>query len=251
MRLKDSALQLAQPNNRRTNSGKGLFGFSPRNANCEYPATALFVILCSRSRRGGDMGKSDNTKERIARTFLECMETTPCGRINVSQICEQAHISRKTFYYHFEDKERLVRWICIQDLIEWAHSDTSDGPSSYISLISFFIEKNRILYGHALLDMTPGSFGQLFSDVLYYLIDSRLGRFYEESMANEELAHLSLAFAVDRGRMMASYWLLSDRKPNAEELECYLYQEEVVNNQIIGRWLNKPKIARESLRPPE
>ena len=49
--------------------------------------------------------------------------------------------------------------------------------------------------------MTPGSFGQLFSDVLYYLIDGRLGRFYEESMADEELAHLSLAFAVDRGRI--------------------------------------------------
>ena len=101
------------------------------------------------------MSKSDDTKERIARTFLECMETTPYGKINVSQLCERAHISRKTFYYHFEDKERLVRWICIQDLIEWAHSDTSDGPSSYVSLISFFIEKNRILYGHALLDMTP------------------------------------------------------------------------------------------------
>ena len=197
------------------------------------------------------MSKSDDTKERIARTFLECMETTPYGKINVSQLCERAHISRKTFYYHFEDKERLVRWICIQDLIEWAHSDTSDGPSSYVSLISFFIEKNRILYGHALLDMTPGSFGQLFSDVLYYLIDGRLGRFYEESMADEELAHLSLAFAVDRGRMMASYWLLSDREPDAEELERYLYQEEVVNNQIIGRWLNKPKTAKEPLRPPE
>ena len=197
------------------------------------------------------MSKSDDTKERIARTFLECMETTPYGKINVSQLCERAHISRKTFYYHFEDKERLVRWICIQDLIEWAHSDTSDGPSSYVSLISFFIEKNRILYGHALLDLTPGSFGQLFSDVLYYLIDGRLGRFYEESMADEELAHLSLAFAVDRGRMMASYWLLSDREPDAEELERYLYQEEVVNNQIIGRWLNKPKTAKEPLRPPE
>lgn len=70
-------------------------------------------------------------------------------------------------------------------------------------------------------------------------------------MADEELAHLSLAFAVDRGRMMASYWLLSDREPDAEELEHYLYQEEVVNNQIIGRWLNKPKTAKEPLRPPE
>lgn len=55
------------------------------------------------------MSKSDDTKERIARTFLECMETTPYGKTNVSQVCERAHISRKTFYYHFEDKERLVR----------------------------------------------------------------------------------------------------------------------------------------------
>ena len=54
------------------------------------------------------MSKSDDTKERIARTFLECMETTPYGKINVSQLCERAHISRKTFYYHFEDKERLT-----------------------------------------------------------------------------------------------------------------------------------------------
>ena len=40
-------------------------------------------------------------------------------------------------------------------------------------------------------------------------------------------------------------------RTDAEELEHYLYQEEVVNNQIIGRWLNKPKTAKEPLRPPE
>lgn len=69
-------------------------------------------------------------------------------------------------------------------------------------------------------------------------------------MADEELAHLSLAFAVDRGRMMASYWLLSDREPDAEELERYLYQEEVVNNQIIGPLAQQAKDGERASAAP-
>ena len=64
------------------------------------------------------MSKSDDTKERIARTFLECMETTPYGKINVSQLCERAHISRKTFYYHFEDIYDLASWALSHRLLE-------------------------------------------------------------------------------------------------------------------------------------
>lgn len=185
------------------------------------------------------MGKSDETKKAIKDALLKCMEEIPFEKINVSQICDQADISRKTFYYHFQDKSHLLRWICLQDLFEWVHTAAVDGPSGYVDLVRFFVEKNRILYGYALQDMSPGGFGQLYSDAMYYLLSSRLECFYREVLDNEDQIALSLSLSAERGRLITIWWLLDPGEPSADELMEYLFREQWVQIQVIGRWLIK------------
>ena len=59
-----------------------------------------------------------DTKEVIQKSFKKLLTTTPYDKITVTNICEQANISRKTFYVHFCDKNEIVEQLLLQDVIE-------------------------------------------------------------------------------------------------------------------------------------
>lgn len=50
-------------------------------------------------------------KEAIIRSFREVIAKKPYPKITVTEICRQAHLSRKTFYDNFQDKEAIVEAI--------------------------------------------------------------------------------------------------------------------------------------------
>lgn len=52
----------------------------------------------------------------ISQAFLELCEEKPLKKISVSDIVDKAGKNRKTFYYHFENKEHLIIWIFRYDL---------------------------------------------------------------------------------------------------------------------------------------
>ena len=60
--------------------------------------------------------KRPDAKLRLAEAFVRLVETMPAERITVNMIAEQAGKHRKTFYYHFGDKEQLVVWLFRYDL---------------------------------------------------------------------------------------------------------------------------------------
>ena len=57
------------------------------------------------------MPDSNITKRALAAALKELMETKPFSKISVSDICQACDMSRKSFYYHFQDKFDLVNWI--------------------------------------------------------------------------------------------------------------------------------------------
>lgn len=61
------------------------------------------------------MGSID-TMTLLGNSFIGLAEHLPIEKISVSDIVAASGKNRKTFYYHFEDKERLIRWIFRRDL---------------------------------------------------------------------------------------------------------------------------------------
>ena len=57
-----------------------------------------------------------STKLLIADALVELCETDKLNKISVSDIIEMTGKNRKTFYYHFEDKESLIIWKFRYDL---------------------------------------------------------------------------------------------------------------------------------------
>jgi AcrR family transcriptional regulator len=50
------------------------------------------------------------TKAAIVSEFLKLVETRQFDKITVTDLVEQCNISRQTFYYHFDDIEKMLEW---------------------------------------------------------------------------------------------------------------------------------------------
>ena len=61
------------------------------------------------------MGPLD-TKLLIADAFVELCDEMPLKKVSISDIVERTGKNRKTFYYHFVDKEALIIWRFRYDL---------------------------------------------------------------------------------------------------------------------------------------
>jgi probable dihydroxyacetone kinase regulator len=61
------------------------------------------------------LAKPELTKELMAKTLKELMKRKPLDKISVQEIVEACGLNRKTFYYHFRDKQALVSWIFDHD----------------------------------------------------------------------------------------------------------------------------------------
>ncbi len=67
--------------------------------------------------KGSTMSSID-TMTIMGEAFVKLAEQSPLEKISVSDIVSASGKNRKTFYYHFEDKSHLIRWIFRSDLAE-------------------------------------------------------------------------------------------------------------------------------------
>ncbi|MGN0632686.1 MAG: TetR/AcrR family transcriptional regulator C-terminal domain-containing protein [Oscillospiraceae bacterium] len=59
-----------------------------------------------------------NTKKTIAASLKKFMEKKPLSKITISEIVADCGINRKTFYYHFEDIQALLKWVLEQEAVD-------------------------------------------------------------------------------------------------------------------------------------
>lgn len=55
------------------------------------------------------------TKKVIAYEFKDLLKEKPFNKITVNDIAKKCDINRQTFYYHFQDIQDLVEWICVEE----------------------------------------------------------------------------------------------------------------------------------------
>lgn len=60
--------------------------------------------------------KTPSTMLLIADAFVSLCDEMPLKKVSVSDIVERTGKNRKTFYYHFENKDKLIIWLFRYDL---------------------------------------------------------------------------------------------------------------------------------------
>ena len=79
------------------------------------------------------------------------LKEQPLSKISIGEICDLCSMSRKSFYYHFKDKEDLISWIFDTEFEEACKEKTR----VIDTLIKYFYE-NKSFYKKVLKENTAG-----------------------------------------------------------------------------------------------
>jgi probable dihydroxyacetone kinase regulator len=120
------------------------------------------------------MFKVDQTKRMFAEAIMELMHRKPLDKITVSDIISFCGASRRTFYYHFKDKQDLICWIFDWKVrTEVGVSDAIDeyGNRTYfINELLHHMYDNRGFYANAL---RSGAQNNLVSHLFNFIYNYR------------------------------------------------------------------------------
>ena len=58
---------------------------------------------------------SNLTKRALAASLKKLLERAPLDKITIQDLVDDAEVSRKTFYYHFQDISALMEWCIVED----------------------------------------------------------------------------------------------------------------------------------------
>lgn len=86
-------------------------------------------------------------KKNIADTFVQMIRRGNIDKITVKALIEECHISRQTFYYHFQDIMDVLEWSTRQatQLLTEKSLQAEDMRSALQIFISFFVEQYPML----------------------------------------------------------------------------------------------------------
>jgi AcrR family transcriptional regulator len=113
-------------------------------------------------------------QEHIADSFIKLLTAHSYSKITIQMICDNTPASRNAFYYYFENKEKLVAWICHRDYMKYCVPyfkirTENIGVQSMFS----YLQKEKKLYT-ALYDIDGG-----------VLLQNCLTRVYREGVSRE------------------------------------------------------------------
>ena len=88
---------------------------------------------------------AQTTKEAIAASLKRLLEQKPLDKITVTDIAEDCHISRHTFYYHFRDVYDLMEWIYRSQEAELQESGKADWRQGMVELFHRLQEDRTVV----------------------------------------------------------------------------------------------------------
>lgn len=90
---------------------------------------------------------SFNTKKMFADALKQSLKKKPLSKISVSEIVADCGVNRKTFYYHFENINDLLKWILRQEAVEVVKELdlAKDYEKSILFVIDYFNNNEEIL----------------------------------------------------------------------------------------------------------
>lgn len=110
------------------------------------------------------MAKPELTKQLLATTLKQLMRRIPLDKISVQEIVDACGLNRKTFYYHFQDKQALVCWIFDR---EYASLTDLNHDNTIIDELIAHLYANKDFYVAALTSKAQNNLQEHMFKVVY------------------------------------------------------------------------------------
>ena len=160
------------------------------------------------------MADSNMTKNAMAAALKELIEKMPFIKISVGNICGCCGMNRKSFYYHFKDKEDLVNWIFETEFIECSRNNVYESVWEAIDDLIHYFYENRIFYSKILKYEGQNSFADYFNELIHTVFFEQL----QTIVKNPQAKDFQINFVADGMLCTLKRWLKSEDCIPPEEL---------------------------------
>ncbi len=186
------------------------------------------------------MADSNMTKRAMAEALKNLSDQVPFAKISIGDICRQCNMSRKTFYYHFKDKEDLVNWIFDTEFIAYARKNTYASVWEAIEDLLEYFYRSRNFYKKVLLQEGQNSFAVYFNELIYSVFVEHMQMLLRDSSVRES----QLNFVADGMVCMLKRWLtaaectlpdvfIEEIKSGAKIMATYIFRTLPDGQKII------------------
>lgn len=157
-----------------------------------------------------------NTHDKILQTALKLFNTHGSRTVTTNHIAKECSISPGNLYYHFKNKEEIIRGLYNQMVQEWDEYVTAF-PIFDMSVFTKIIEHSNVVFGHyrfihnelyalcqidPILDEINRKRLQVMKVMVWKMIELLIEREGFETLAKDTLELL-----VDTVLMFAIFWL--------------------------------------------
>lgn len=97
-----------------------------------------------------------DTKRRLAMALKELLQEKPLKKITIQDIVERSHMTRQSFYYHFQDIYEVLELLCQYELMDRLAFKEEESFAEWLEHLVILAEENRWLYRKLLLELDWG-----------------------------------------------------------------------------------------------
>ena len=186
------------------------------------------------------MADSKVTKKAMAEALKELSVNAPFAKISIGDICKKCNMSRKTFYYHFKDKEDLVNWIFDTEFIANARNNTYESVWDAIEDLLKYFYRNINFYKKILFYEGQNSFALYFNELIHSIFVQQL----QTILQNPSIQESHVNFVADGMVCMLKRWMsatkctppdvfIEEIKSGAKIMATYIFQTLPETEQAI------------------
>lgn len=177
--------------------------------------------------------RSIRTHRLIKTTFLELLKQKELPEITITELCNQCHIHRKTFYSHFKNTSQILEEIFSNLMNEISSLYHNILEGSIDDFHAFFVKVNEFVLKdinfYRLLSKTT-AYAKFIQKVSQYFTDTILNH-SEGTKINGVINKYSLYFLISGVTSLYFYWVENAEKENIEDISSVC--EKICNKALI------------------
>lgn len=94
-----------------------------------------------------------DTKRKLAMALKELLQEKPLKKITIQDIVERSHMTRQSFYYHFQDIYEVLELICQYEIVDRIAFREEQSFEDWLSHLVELVDDNRWFYRKLLMEL--------------------------------------------------------------------------------------------------
>lgn len=183
------------------------------------------------------MSTSEFTKQMIAKSMKQLLESKGFEEITIGDIAKNCHISRNTFYYHFKDKYDIISWIFYSEITPiLGDSLNLDTWSDGLLKLCKYMQENKEFYIRVLYVQGQNSFSECLMEFYENLTKNILLNAKGDQILTPEQIRVISRFYAFGLTGVVSNWAKNGMEGDPEPVIDML--EDMLSGEIVDKILS-------------